>query len=124
MKNYTSIGKIFNQNIPRYNVHSNTGGHFDITAATRLLRVALIDHKKISEKEIIRCFAFSKMTVLDELDDRQSYFKMHFTEYLEFLCRVAYHLYHKEFKNATGISGMLEKLLEHLCNEYHVQFVS
>ena len=58
-----------------------------------MLRIALISAKDISDEDVKVLFAISKMTVIDEMSDRQRYFSMEFTEFMEFICRVADHLY-------------------------------
>jgi len=75
--------------------------------------VALIGDKILPDQELLRCFAYSKMTVVNEMTERQKYFHMEFVEFMEMLCRVAYYLYHneKKFENEHSIYGMLEKLL-------------
>lgn len=69
---------------------SNKGGHFDIQSATRLLRVALINDEQLQDITLLKCFAFSKMTVINEMVERMNYFRLEFVEFLEFLCRIAF----------------------------------
>jgi hypothetical protein len=54
-----------------------------------MLRQALVSRDQISDEDIRVFFAISKMTVVDEMTERQKYFSLEFVEFEEFLCRVA-----------------------------------
>lgn len=43
----------------------------------------------LSQDDIRRCFLFAKMTVQNELLDSNEYKKLHFVEFLDFMCRAA-----------------------------------
>ena len=60
--------------------------YFNLRQAINLIQED--SHIKLLERDIIACFSYSKMTVLDD-DDRQSYIKLGFVEFLDFLCRIS-----------------------------------
>ena len=60
----------------------------------------------IDENKVIYCYGMSKMAVIKDTSDRESYEQMKFVEFLEFIGRCAY----TKFKEATDMS-MEEKLI-------------
>ena len=45
---------------------------------------------KISENDVKWCFGMSKMTIKNETENAQNYYKMVFVEFCEFIARIAY----------------------------------
>lgn len=43
----------------------------------------------MNDKPIMNCYAFSKMSVLDEMETPEKFERMTFSEFLEFLARLA-----------------------------------
>ena len=44
----------------------------------------------MNEKDVVKAFGMSKMTVVDETDGEKKYDRLYFVEFLEFLGRVAF----------------------------------
>jgi len=61
-----------------------------------MLRNGAYAQGQISDIEITKCYALSKMTVVDELAERDRYFQLQIVEFYEFLCRVGHHLYNDD----------------------------
>ena len=64
----------------------------------------------LSAQEIMKAYSFSKMHIVDEDEDSESYFKLSFVEFLEFLCRVSDLVNSKDVKPEDQLIWMLEKL--------------
>ena len=79
-----------------------------------MLRMADIP---MSEKDAQVSFALSKMTVQDEMSHRFEYFKLHFVEFMEFVCRVADLTYttdchHESDEEEESIAPKVQRLLQ------------
>jgi len=59
----------------------------------------------MSEKDVTFCYGMSKMTVYDELNHNDNYFKLKFVEFLEFIARLA----HLKYRAMADIP-LVEKL--------------
>ena len=59
----------------------------------------------------------SKMTVINEIADRDKYFQMKFVEYMDFLCRISDHLYSAETKYPYRQVEMLLSILLRIIGE-------
>lgn len=44
----------------------------------------------MDEKEVKICYAFSKMTVVNVIEDFENFFKLVYVEFLEFIGRISY----------------------------------
>lgn len=97
--NLRSIEQIFN------NYKARGGKWLSLRNVELMLRDA---RTTISEKEMAKCYSFSKISVIDEINSGGAYQKMIFVEFLEFLGRIANSL----IKNGEPVYIKLEKFLE------------
>ena len=93
MKNYMGLQKLYNQHMASYSITRVNAAKFSIQSAVSMMRISLILKDQLSDLQIIKSYAVSKMTVIDEMHDRGSYYSLVFVEFMEFLCRVANQLY-------------------------------
>ena len=64
----------------------------------------------LPDPEIIQAYAFSKMTIVDEMNQKDKYEKMLFPEFLDFICRCAYFKYKEE--NHLSFIEKTERVLD------------
>jgi hypothetical protein len=105
-----------------------------------MLRNGAYSKGQISDIEIAKCYALSKMTVVDELAERDRYYQLQIVEFYEFLCRVGHHLHNDEIleRNLPAACSQpapgsppepslvvgLELLLTRLLERIHLKLVS
>lgn len=90
IKNYSSLMKLYTHHLQQYLGAGDVQMRaFTLASATTMLRKASLRKAQIADIDVVRHFSFSKMSVVDELADRKSYFSLEFVEFMEFICRVA-----------------------------------
>jgi hypothetical protein len=57
-----------------------------------LIRQAKSAFPGIKEEDIIKAFAFSKMSIIDEMENASTHIRMSLTEYYEFICRLTLYI--------------------------------
>lgn len=72
---------------------------------------------KMTDKSVKFCFGMSKMTVQDEVVNRQEYNKLRLVEFLEFIGRVAYLKYQDEPE--VELAEKIERVLDSIFAVYN-----
>ena len=57
--------------------------------------IELVSDLYLSDREIKLAFSFSKMTIIDEMNEKQRYEQMLLSEFMDFICRCAYFKYNE-----------------------------
>jgi hypothetical protein len=94
----------------KFSFNTKQKNTFGIISAINMLRVNLFSKTSIKDKDVVNLFAYSKMTIIDEMRGRDAYFHLEFVEFLEFICRVSHHIYRgdKQFaKPEDGLSPLV-----------------
>ena len=60
----------------------------------------MVGDLELTELEVSMAYAFSKITIIDEMNQKDKYDKLQFVEFLDFLCRIAF----IKFKNEKHLS--------------------
>jgi hypothetical protein len=79
----------------------------------------LADDLQLSEQEIKIAYSFSKMTILDEMNQKDRYDNMLLPELMDFLCRCAYFKY-KEMPSLTFLEKV-ERILDILLKQVEMR---
>lgn len=66
----------------------------------------------IQENELIKVFAFSKMSILNEMDSDGAHFKLQFVEFLDFVGRLSDVVYNDDVPLSSKLDQVLDKLFE------------
>jgi len=86
----------------------------NIDACTELMRVL-----QISDWEIRQAYSFSKITIVDEMNQKDRYDNMLFVEFQDFICRCAYFKYKDQ---TTGqFVDRVERVLDVLFKQIEVR---
>lgn len=76
---------------------------------------------KLHEKTLKKLFVFSKMSLINDMEDIDAYNEMQFVEFLEFIGRLGLHQYEKR-EDLTDC-GKLENILDILLNSHDLERV-
>ena len=68
---------------------------------------------EVPEKEVTTCFAFSKMTIVNEIENRDNYKNLSFVEFLEFVARLGEYKY-KSAPNMSNLAWRSERSYRHV----------
>ena len=71
---------------------------------------------ELTDKEARFCFGMSKMTVKDEVKNHDEYEKFRFSEFLEFIGRVAHTKYYEE--QTVSLTVKIERVLDAIFKAY------
>ena len=82
---------------------------FSISSALQMLRKSGFSVDQISSQEIVVLYAISKMSVIDEMQERHKYTSMEQVEFQEFLCRLADTIYNPKCARKTPKALQREK---------------
>jgi len=95
-KNLNNLRKLYSNYMFKPKKDFRSGSSFSVISAVQMLRKSQISIDDISDKEIAVLFGVSKMTIIDEMGERNKYFNLEFVEFLEFICRVADFMYNPQ----------------------------